>query len=73
MCCLFHAKKDNKNKSKQAVDIQLAVKEVEAINTEIMLLEVDFIQGVVEVLGPNRADGPPPFNGTNCSERGYFS
>ena len=49
-------KKDNKNKSKQAVDIQRAVKEVEAMNTEIMLLELDFIQGVVEVLGPNRAD-----------------
>ena len=49
-------KKDNKNKSKQAVDIQRAVKEVEAMNTEIMLLELEFIQVVVEVLGPNRAD-----------------
>ena len=26
------------------------------MNTEIMLLELDFTQGVVEVLGPNRAD-----------------
>jgi len=33
-----------------------AVKELEALNTEIMLLELDFLQSVVEVLGPNRAD-----------------
>ena len=37
-------------------DIMRAVKELEAINTEILLLELDFVQSVVQVLGPNRAD-----------------
>lgn len=37
-------------------DIMRAVKEVESINTDIMLLELDFVRSVVEVLGPDRAD-----------------
>jgi len=51
-------KADNKkkDKSKQPTDIMRAVKEVEALNTEILLLELDFIQSIVEILGPNRAD-----------------
>ncbi|KAL7541665.1 hypothetical protein ACHAXR_011109 [Thalassiosira sp. AJA248-18] len=48
-------KKKPKKIEKQA-DIMRAVKEVEAINTEILLLELDFIQSIVEILGPNRAD-----------------
>jgi signal peptide peptidase SppA len=50
---------DDKKKKAGAglqTDIMKAVKEVEAINTQIMLLELDFIQGIVEILGPNRAD-----------------
>jgi len=50
-------KKDEKTKEKkQSTDIMKAVKELEAINTDILLLELDFIQSVVDVLGPNRAD-----------------
>lgn len=52
-------KKDEKKKPKKIekqADIMRAVKEVESINTEILLLELDFIQSVVEILGPNRAD-----------------
>lgn len=37
-------------------DIMKAVKEVEAMNTQITLLELEFIQSIVEILGPNRAD-----------------
>ena len=37
-------------------DIMRAVREVEAINTDILLLELDFVRSVVEVLGPDRAD-----------------
>jgi signal peptide peptidase SppA len=37
-------------------DIMRAVREVEAINTDIFLLELDFVRSVVEVLGPDRAD-----------------
>merc|ERR1712127_882813 len=48
---------DEKTKEKkQSTDIMKAVKELEAINTDILLLELDFIQSVVDVLGPNRAD-----------------
>merc|ERR1712127_1123395 len=48
---------DEKTKEKkQSTDIMKAVKELEAINTDILLLELDFIQSVVGVLGPNRAD-----------------
>ncbi|KAL9187158.1 hypothetical protein ACHAXT_010878 [Thalassiosira profunda] len=53
------ATKETKKKPKKIEsqkDIMRAVKEVESLNTEILLLELDFIQGVVEVLGPNRAD-----------------
>lgn len=50
-------KKDDKTKEKkQSTDIMKAVKELEAFNTDILLLELDFIQSVVDVLGPNRAD-----------------
>jgi serine protease SohB len=54
-------KKSTEDKKKKAgaglqTDIMKAVKEVEAINTQIMLLELDFIQDIVEILGPNRAD-----------------
>ena len=50
-------KKDEKTKEKkQSTDIMKAVKELEAINTDILLLELDFIQSVVDLLGPNRAD-----------------
>lgn len=53
-------KKDDKKKKVVGAglqtDIMKAVKEVEAINTQITLLELDFIQDVVEILGPNRAD-----------------
>ena len=49
-------KDDDNNKKKQSTNIMQAVKEVEAINTEILLLELDFIQSIVDVLGPNRAD-----------------
>eukprot|EP00574_Skeletonema_japonicum_P000729 CAMPEP_0201739910 /NCGR_PEP_ID=MMETSP0593-20130828/46027_1 /ASSEMBLY_ACC=CAM_ASM_000672 /TAXON_ID=267983 /ORGANISM="Skeletonema japonicum, Strain CCMP2506" /LENGTH=823 /DNA_ID=CAMNT_0048234205 /DNA_START=62 /DNA_END=2534 /DNA_ORIENTATION=- len=54
-------KEKNDDKKKKAgaglqTDIMKAVKEVEAINTQITLLELDFIQDIVEVLGPNRAD-----------------
>ena len=49
------------NKKKKAgeglqSDIMKAVKDVEAINTQITLLELDFIQDVVNILGANRAD-----------------
>jgi signal peptide peptidase SppA len=37
-------------------DIMRTIKEVEAINTEIMMLELDFIRSIVDILGPNRAD-----------------
>ena len=50
---------DDKKKKAGAglqTDIMKAIKEVEAINTQIMLLELDFIQDIVEILGPNRAD-----------------
>ena len=54
------AQKDDKKKKVVGAglqtDIMKAVKEVEAINTQITLLELDFIQDVVEILGPNRAD-----------------
>ena len=43
-------------KKKIEKDIVRAVKELEAINSQILLLEIDFIQSVVEILGPNRAD-----------------
>merc|ERR1719253_716380 len=50
-------KKDKpKMKIEKQSDIMRAVKEVEALNTEILLLELDFIQSIVEILGPNRAD-----------------
>jgi len=49
-------KKKKPKKIEKQSDIMKAVKEVEALNTEIYLLELDFIQGVVEILGPNRAD-----------------
>jgi len=50
--------KDEKKPKKieKQQDIMKAVKEVEAMNTEILLLELDFIQSIVEILGPNRAD-----------------
>lgn len=50
---------DKKKKAAGAglqTDIMKAVKEVEAMNTQITLLELDFIQDIVEILGPNRAD-----------------
>eukprot|EP00985_Skeletonema_marinoi_P028065 scaffold23914_cov138-Skeletonema_marinoi.AAC.1 len=53
------AENDDKKKKAGAglqTDIMKAVKEVEAINTQITLLELDFIQDIVEILGPNRAD-----------------
>ena len=53
------SEKDGKKKKAGAglqTDIMKAVKEVEAINTQITLLELDFIQDIVEILGPNRAD-----------------
>ena len=37
-------------------DIMRTIKEVETINTEIMMLELDFIRSIVDILGPNRAD-----------------
>lgn len=43
-------------KIEKQADFTKAIREVEAINTEILLLELAFIQSVVEVLGPNRAD-----------------
>ena len=49
-------KKTTKKKIESQSDIMKAVKEVEAINTEILILELDFIQSIVEILGPNRAD-----------------
>eukprot|EP00956_Cyclotella_meneghiniana_P034017 scaffold100940_cov76-Cyclotella_meneghiniana.AAC.1 len=50
-------KKDSNSKKKTMQgDIMKAVKELEGINTQILLLEIDFIQSIVEVLGPNRAD-----------------
>jgi signal peptide peptidase SppA len=48
--------KPKKKKIEKQGDIMRAVKELEAINTQIFLLELDFIQSVVELLGPNRAD-----------------
>ncbi|KAL7534110.1 hypothetical protein ACHAWF_004724 [Thalassiosira exigua] len=53
------AKKEEKKKPRKIekhADIVRATKEVEAINTELRLLELDFLQSVVEILGPNRAD-----------------
>lgn len=50
-------KKDSKLKKKRMQgDIMKAVKELEGINTQILMLEIDFIQSIVEVLGPNKAD-----------------
>jgi signal peptide peptidase SppA len=49
-------KKDKPKKIEKQSDIMRAVKEVEALNTEILLLELDFIQSVVDILGANRAD-----------------
>jgi len=49
-------KKDKPKKIEKQSDIMRAVKEVEALNTEILLLELDFIQSIVEILGANRAD-----------------
>ena len=43
-------------KKKVPTDIKLALKELESINSEILLLEIDFIQSFVEILGANRAD-----------------
>ena len=47
--------KPRKKIEKQS-DIMRAIKEVESLNTEILLLELDFIQSIVEILGANRAD-----------------
>jgi hypothetical protein len=53
---------DNDKKKKHSLgsglqsDIMKAVKEVESMNTQITLLELEFIQSIVEILGPNRAD-----------------
>lgn len=49
-------KKDKPRKIEKQSDIMRAVKEVESLNTDILLLELDFIQAVVEILGANRAD-----------------
>ena len=43
-------------KKKMPTDLKLALKELESINSEILLLEIDFIQSFVEILGANRAD-----------------
>ena len=37
-------------------DIMRSIKEVESINTEIMMLELDFIRSIIDILGPDRAD-----------------
>lgn len=48
--------KKKPRKIEKHADIVKAVKEVEAMNTEILMLELDFLQSVVEILGPNHAD-----------------
>jgi len=48
--------KKKPRKIEKHADIVKAAKEVEAMNTEILMLELDFIQSVVEILGPNHAD-----------------
>ena len=56
--------KDNKDDSKSKKpkkietqpEIMKAIKQVEHLNTDILLLELEFIQSIVEILGPNRAD-----------------
>jgi len=48
--------KKKPRKMEKHADIIRAVKEVEALNGEILMLELDFLRSVVEVLGPNRAD-----------------
>jgi serine protease SohB len=48
--------KPRKKKIEKQGDIMRAVKELEGINSQILLLEINFIQEVVEILGPNRAD-----------------
>lgn len=48
--------KPKKKKIEKHGDIMRAVKELESINSAILLLEIDFIQSIVEVLGANRAD-----------------
>jgi hypothetical protein len=45
-----------RTKIKKKSDVMRAVREVEAINTEILLLELDFVRSIVEVLGPDCAD-----------------
>ncbi|KAL3803376.1 hypothetical protein HJC23_009340 [Cyclotella cryptica] len=49
-------KVEKKKKIEKQPDIMRAVKELESINSAIFLLEIDFIQSIVEILGPNRAD-----------------
>ncbi|KAL7479551.1 hypothetical protein ACHAW6_015328 [Cyclotella cf. meneghiniana] len=49
-------KVEKKRKIEKHADIMRAVKELESINSAILLLEIDFIQSIVEILGPNRAD-----------------
>ncbi len=49
-------KKDKPRKIEKQSDIMRAVKEVESLNTEIFLLELDFIGSIIEILGANRAD-----------------
>jgi len=48
--------KKKPHKIEKHADIVKAVKEVEAMNTEILVLELDFLQSVVEILGPHHAD-----------------
>lgn len=49
-------KVEEASKKKQPTDIMKAVKELEKLNTELLLLELDFVQSIVEILGPDQAD-----------------
>mmetsp|Transcript_9652 Transcript_9652/g.19014 ORF Transcript_9652/g.19014 Transcript_9652/m.19014 type:complete len:774 (-) Transcript_9652:165-2486(-) len=51
-----HNSSDKPKKIETQADIMRAIKQVEQLNTDILLLELEFIQSVVEILGPNRAD-----------------
>jgi signal peptide peptidase SppA len=49
-------KRVRSTKIEKKSDLMRAIREVESINTEILMLELDFVRSIIDILGPDRAD-----------------